>query len=319
MKMGQSGRPKGGNLGGAGADRQIDSARKLAMGAPSLSELIDWTGAQNQSDIEYIVSEKFQLSWNHPLGAKILGQQYIGRLPDLRGYLLITYTLDRTKFKNELEGFLKGGDKIRKVFHALSVGEEWEGKVYQIKAPYCRKLELHESGWPHWHCILKTRAFIPENLIRKLWGFGIVDVERIKSDEFNYLLKYLVKDPTVDLPEWYKALNKVRVFFPTKGFFEDVTSKEKKPKTKKPGLRKKRQSFTIGERIENWKHQATIRKTVDDRTEVRAIKIDVPYRELAIGNVLEYAKEGKYLGDLKFKMNSNEELLRWMEKKQSLN
>jgi len=314
MKMGQSGRPQGGNLGEAGADRQIDSARKLAMGAPSKSELID-EPIGSECEVEYIISEKFQLSWNHPLGAKVLGQRIIERLPDLSGCRFITFTLNQKQFESPLKGFMDGGDKIRKVFHALRDGVEWNGIVYQVDEPYCRKLELHQNGWPHWHCILKSKKFIPENLLRKLWGYGIVDVESIKSKEFHYLLKYLVKDPTSELPDWYKSLKKTRPFVSTRGFLTPIPEKPKRISQKKKNKKQKRASYTVEERLNLWAHQGTLKSSVAKETKTRTVLLDFPYRKLAFDHLLEFAGKGQYLGDLKFKMNSNEELLSWMSPK----
>lgn len=59
-------------------------------------------------------------------------------------------------------------------------------------------LELHKSGYPHWHALVRS-DYIPIDLIREKWeqltGSYIVDLRRIRDAEVSrrYVSKYVVK------------------------------------------------------------------------------------------------------------------------------
>ena len=132
------------------------------------------------------------------------------RLPDVSGKLFLTFTLDPKKYADEETAFEDSRDWLRKVFYQLRQGVEHEGKIYVIDAPYCIKVEFHETGWVHFHAIFLTRRFLPKELLAALWDRGWVTVQRIKNDDFHYLLKYVTKPD--ELPAWVLKRKRLRVF-----------------------------------------------------------------------------------------------------------
>jgi len=63
---------------------------------------------------------------------------------------------------------------------------------------YLRVTELHESGFPHYHALLRS-AYIPQRLLSDVWGrlagAPVVWIAKIDStfSSFRYLVKYLTK------------------------------------------------------------------------------------------------------------------------------
>ena len=63
---------------------------------------------------------------------------------------------------------------------------------------YLRVTELHESGWPHYHALLRS-SYIPQRRLSEIWGTltGAPVVWIAKIDQsfstFRYLVKYLTK------------------------------------------------------------------------------------------------------------------------------
>ena len=101
--------------------------------------------------------------------------------------------MTRKTYPDEETAFEDSRDWLRKVFFQLRHGVEHEGKTYVIDAPYCIKVEFHESGWVHYHAIFLTRRFLPKELLAGLWDRGWVTVQRITTMDFHYLLKYVTK------------------------------------------------------------------------------------------------------------------------------
>ena len=98
---------------------------------------------------EQTIKEFIPASWFHPVGIyKVLARIW-DRLPDVRGMLFLTFTLDPKNYANEETAFEDSRQWLRKIFFQLRNGVEHEGKIYIIDAPYCIKVEFHESGWVH--------------------------------------------------------------------------------------------------------------------------------------------------------------------------
>lgn len=63
---------------------------------------------------------------------------------------------------------------------------------------YLRVTELHESGWPHYHALLRS-SYIPQKLLSDTWakltGAPVVWIAKIDQtfSTFRYLVKYLTK------------------------------------------------------------------------------------------------------------------------------
>ena len=132
---------------------------------------------------EQTIKEFIPASWFHPVGVyKVLARLW-DRMPEVAGKLFLTLTIDPKQFADEETAFELSRQWMRKVFYQLRQGVEHEGKVYQIAAPYCVKVEFHESGWVHYHVIFLTHRFLPKELLAELWGLGWVKVQRIDQEK----------------------------------------------------------------------------------------------------------------------------------------
>ena len=136
--------------------------------------------AANQTDAyEQTIKEFIPASWFHPVGIFKVLARFWDRLPDVSGKLFLTFTLDPKLYLDEETAFEDSRDWLRKVFYQLRHRVEHEGKTFTIDAPYCIKVEFHESGWVHFHAIFQTRRFLPKELLAGLWDRGWVTVQRI--------------------------------------------------------------------------------------------------------------------------------------------
>lgn len=273
-------------------------------------------GNQNLSAIaanEQTIKEFIPASWFHPLGIFKVLARFWDRLPDVSGKLFLTLTLDPKNYANEETAFEDSREWMRKVFYQLRQGVEHEGKIYTIDAPYCVKVEFHESGWVHYHVIFLTRRFLPKELLAELWGLGWVKVQRITNTDFHYLLKYVTK--AEELPEWVLKRKRLRVFQSTKGFLKPLPEKPKvidvldslKPK-------QHRASYTMDERFWRWACMAVIRQNGNART----VRFQIPYREIFDHLVLSAALDGRYKGSGEIIINRKEGLTLWLKTQSQL-
>jgi hypothetical protein len=99
--------------------------------------------------------------------------------------LFLTLTFDPNKFTSDFKY-----DLHRFIISFLKAYPGW-GIIW--------KLELHQSGMPHFHLILFPPAevrvpFIPHSELEKRWGLGFVWVERVwQRHVAAYLAKYVYK------------------------------------------------------------------------------------------------------------------------------
>lgn len=252
-------------------------------------------------------------SWFHPVGIfKVLARLW-DRLPDVGGKLFLTFTLDPKNYANEETAFEDSRQWLRKVFYRLRHGIEHEGRMFRIDAPYCIKVEFHESGWVHYHAIFLTHRFLPKELLADLWGLGWVKVQRITNTDFHYLLKYVTKPD--ELPAWVLKRKRLRVFQTTPGFLKpaakpriaDCDADDSKPK-------QTRASYTMDERFWRWACMAVIRHHGTARTMTFA----VPYREIFDHLVLSAALDGRYKGSGEIIIPRKEGIALWLKTQKQL-
>jgi len=274
---------------------------------------------------EQTIKEFIPASWFHPVGIyKVLACLW-DRLPNVSGKLFLTFTLDPKNYANEERAFEDSRRWMRKVFYRLRHGIEYKGKVYTIDAPYCVKVEFHESGWVHYHVIFLTRRFLPKELLAELWDRGWVKVQRITTKDFHYLLKYVTKPD--DLPEWVLKRKRLRVFQTTKGFLKPLLVKaashpfdESKPSSQQTDdksllkLKRRRASYTMDERFWRWARMAVLRWN----SRARTVKFRMPYREIFDQLVLSAAREGRYKGSGEIIINRKEGLTLWLKTQNQL-
>jgi hypothetical protein len=258
---------------------------------------------------EQTIKEYIPESWFHPVGIYKVLARFWDRLPDVGGKLFLTFTLDPKNYADEEAAFEDSRNWLRKVFYQLRQGVEHEGKIYVIDAPYCIKVEFHESGWVHFHAIFLTRRFLPKELLAGMWDRGWVTVQRIKTTDFHYLLKYVTKPD--DLPEWVKKRKRLRVFQTTKGFLKPLPPKPKIISLKEP---RQRASYTMDERFWRWACSAVIRQN----GKARKVRFQMPYREIFDQLVLSAAREGRYKGSGEIIINRKEGLNLWLKTQNQL-
>ncbi len=258
---------------------------------------------------EQTIKEFVPASWFHPVGIFKVLARFWDRLPDVGGKLFLTFTLDPKNYADEETAFEDSRQWLRKVFYQLRQGVGHEGKIYVIDAPYCIKVEFHESGWVHYHAIFLTRRFLPKELLAALWDRGWVKVQRITTDDFHYVLKYVTKPD--ELPAWVLKRKRLRVFQSTKGFLKPPPPKPKIISLKEPC---KRASYTMDERFWRWACMAVIRQNGKART----IRFQMSYREIFDQLVLSAALAGRYKGSGEIIIDRKEVLKPWIQMQNQL-
>lgn len=260
---------------------------------------------------EYI-KEFVPTSWFHPVGIHKVLKRFWHRLPDVSGKLFLTFTVDPKLFENEESAFTHSRDRLRRMFHRLRRGVEHAGRLHKIDAPYCIKVEFHESGWVHYHAIFLTRRFVPVELLKRLWGLGRVNIARIETKDFDYLLKYVTKPD--DLPEWVKERKRLRVFQTSRGFLKPEATSPRKRAKEYGRAPIRRASGTLGERWERWQRQATLIRG----ERVRTIRFVRRFRELFDHLVMSVAREGRYQGNGLIKLSRKGGVMEWLRMQQML-
>jgi hypothetical protein len=258
---------------------------------------------------EQTIKEFVPASWFHPVGIFKVLARFWDRLPDVNGRLFLTFTLDPKNYSDEETAFEDSRDWLRKVFYQLRRGVEHEGSVYVIDAPYCIKVEFHESGWVHYHAVFLTRRFLPKELLESLWQRGWVKVQRIKQQDFKYVMKYVTKPD--QLPGWVLKRKRLRVFQTTKGFLKPMPPRPKAISLKDP---RKRCSYTMDERFWRWACTAVIRQNGIART----VLFRVPYREIFDHLVLSAARDGLYKGGGEIIVTRKDGLNIWLKTQNQL-
>jgi len=261
------------------------------------------------------IKEFVPASWFHPVGIFKVLARFWDRLPDVSEKLFLTFTLDPKNYASEEAAFDDSRERLRKVFFRLRHGVEHEGRTYTIDAPYCIKVEFHESGWVHYHAVFLTRRFLPKELLAELWSLGWVKVQRITSADFHYLLKYITKPD--ELPEWVKQRKRLRVFQTTKGFLKPAEKSElvAQPTEPDPFAKKRRRaSYSIGERFSRWACMAVIRGA----EKVRTVRFQLPFRELFDHLVWPAALDGCYLGGGEIVMRGKGVMSEWIRMQNKL-
>jgi len=259
--------------------------------------------------INAVLSAYVPASWFHARGIFKVLRRLEPMLPDVAKMLFLTFTVNPALYEEPEAAFEHSRDRLRRVFHKLRKGVTWEGKLYQVDAPYAVKVEFHKSGWAHFHVIFLSRRYIPGALLNHLWGLGRTNVQRISNRRFRYLLKYVTKGG--GLPEWILGRKRLRVFQSSRGFLsrrEEIGTEAKQPGPTERRFR--RRVTTLGERLEQWKKSALL-KQGDQYS--RCILME-PFKVLFDHLVFPVALEGRYLGNGRIQINDIIEIIPWITK-----
>lgn len=238
-------------------------------------------------------------SWFHPIGIKKILAKLMPKLPDVSGCLFITLTIDRNYFAGPESAFDYTRDQIRRMFHKLRNGVEWNSKTILLDVPYFVKVEFHEDGWPHFHIIFLTRRRLPAALLRKLWPHGRTNIKRIRNKRFHYLLKYVTKGGKI--PQWVLNRQRIRIVQASHGFYKESNTKDVQESVKEYSVAQRKVFKTIGERLRHWERMVLLER--EDGTRTTAL-LPIPYHEFIGKHVLTFAQAGLYLGNQIIKLNN---------------
>lgn len=293
-----------------GADCLFHNGKKFSVEKGSAPRNLSKPMKSTISEVritQSVLSAYNPVSWFHPKGIYRVLARLLPLLPDVSRCLFMTFTVNPELFECPKSAFITARSKLRRVFYKLRKGVTWEGKHYQVDAPYCVKVEFHQNGWAHFHVVFLTRNYVPGELITHLWDLGRTDVRRINDKKFHYLLKYVTKGG--GLPEWVHGFNRLRVWQATKGFYRELPAVEEREEH--PGVKRlfrKRQRCTLGERIEKWSRTAVL-KTGE---EFRQIFCHAPFAELFAELVFSVATDRRYLGNGQILINDTKDILPWI-------
>lgn len=188
-------------------------------------------------------------SWWHADGRRAMVRRLEAKgFPPLWGWLFLTLTIDPEEFTSpegepEYEkAYEAGADRVRRMVHKLR-------EAGYVIERYFSKLELHESGFPHWHLGVDCREYIANEEVQDAWGLGFVKTKRVKKTrDFKYLFKYVVKD-NGELPDWVLDYpRRIRVFQTSVGFYgkpQSSSKSEPSGEAKKKTLRVKFSEWSV--------------------------------------------------------------------------
>jgi hypothetical protein len=103
---------------------------------------------------------------------------------------MLTLTLNPDKWESPRQGWEATADAVPELIRQI--------RTTRGECEYLRVTELHKSGWPHYHLLLRS-GFIPQKEVVAAWnaltGAKIVDIRKISDSfsSFRYLVKYLSK------------------------------------------------------------------------------------------------------------------------------
>lgn len=206
------------------------------------------------ADIEdAVLAEHIPASWWHPQGRRKMVQRIEARgMPWLKDWLFVTLTVDPKLFESPRDAYDTAKDRVRRVIHEL------RARGYEIRR-YAAKLELQGNGFPHWHLLVDTRAFIADAEVREVWGYGICQVKRIKPQKWQYLFKYVVKE-SHDVPQWVLDYpRRIRVFQTSVGFYDKPAPQRAKKESAPDDCAQSREPETLAQKFLRWAHTAQVR------------------------------------------------------------
>jgi hypothetical protein len=251
---------------------------------------------------EAVLSAYIPACWWHPQGIRKMVKRLESRgFPWLRGWLFFTLTIDQKKFASEVDAFEAGKDRLRRVIFEL------RRRGYDIKR-YAFKLELQGNGYPHWHLLVDTRAFINENLVTELWGLGYADVKRIKPTKWKYLFKYVVKSGG-EIPDWILDYPKrIRVFQTSPGFFSKAgLARKAAPIDERDDDQPKPTAETLGQKFKRWSFTGVVRTRSHIQCATK-VRLNERFRDLIFAHA---ENGGRVLDWFNFPVTS-QDLLRYL-------
>jgi len=122
---------------------------------------------------------------------------------------LLTLTIDPSRYESPRHGF----DETRRQVPVLIAN--LRKRFNEVE--YLRVTELHKSGWPHYHLMVRS-PYLPHPVVRDAWtaltGATIVDLRQVTKafKAYYYLVKYLSKLHRIEWTDRHVSFS--RGFFP---------------------------------------------------------------------------------------------------------
>jgi hypothetical protein len=122
---------------------------------------------------------------------------------------LLTATVNPKHYDNPELAWISTAPKLPELFRSLRT------RFGSIE--YLRVVEEHKSGYPHYHCMVRS-DYIPQPVVKRIWhdltGADIVDIRKVEGffNSIAYLTKYLTKLRRVDWTDRHVTYS--RNFFP---------------------------------------------------------------------------------------------------------
>ena len=176
-------------------------------------------------------------------------------LPSFKDWRFLTLTVDQHKFKSNQSAYEYVKPRLRYFIREL---KKYLG-VSDLQ--YLWKLEFQENGNPHWHMIINYKKPICITTLFNMWGFGYVDIKRIKSKKVPYAFKYITKS-IEGLPNWFLQYNRPRVF-QSSGIFppnSDPDWSVKKNVDEVELVASSALPETLGQRLKRYANSITLKK-----------------------------------------------------------
>ncbi|HVT73810.1 MAG TPA: hypothetical protein VHD61_11785 [Lacunisphaera sp.] len=208
-------------------------------------------------------------------------------MPDMTNWRFVTLTVASRTVSRE-EAYQRGKDRLRRFFahFRAAIGREFK---------WCWKLEFHEDGYAHWHCLLEYTKRIPEEMLPAMeawWGLGRINVKRVKERDLFYVFKYVSKGPD-ELPRWVQDFRgRLRVFQSSKGFF--VRAQRRSMKKQEPCCCLL--PLTLGQKLE-WDSRKALLAETTHGGEVRlsVVKLRMTFSELYLARVHQAVQKRQQL------------------------
>ena len=151
-------------------------------------------------------------NWRCPTCAPALAAMWADKIARSRPQRFLTLTCDPSRFADPDAAY----KQMKWALPRLAI----QLRKMNFKFEYVATWELHKSGWPHLHLLIKG-TYIPMHLISRLWdGLDvgtIIDIRSVYSARGagHYIAKYITKTATATklIPPGHRLVTASRGFF----------------------------------------------------------------------------------------------------------
>lgn len=138
--------------------------------------------------------------------------------------LFITLTYDHNNYDSpaQLYRIQKEERHVRRFISRLANYVECD-----LTGRWICKLEFQQGGWVHFHIIMDSPKYIPQEHLNNIWGYGFTWINKIGKKHKNYFAKYASK--TGGLPKYLltERQRSIKVVRTSPGFWEYIDQPKK--------------------------------------------------------------------------------------------